>query len=145
MNITDQLALQDLMARYVDGANRRDVQLWRSTWAEDATWRLMGNEVQGLEAIVTLWEQALQGFEVALLLPGSGTFAVAGDTAEGHWYLQELTRSHGGADTLMISRYQDRYRRVDGEWKYQAREYCVLHSSTPGDGSRHTSPLPGKE
>jgi ketosteroid isomerase-like protein len=144
MKHPDHIALNDLMARYVDGANRRDGRLWLSTWAEDARWRLMGMEVQGRDAIFSMWEQALQMFEFALLLPSSGRFDVAGDRASGHWYLQELTRTHDGSATCMISRYQDSYSRIDGNWLYQSREYTVIYSGPP-DLSGQFNPLPAQQ
>lgn len=145
MEHPDHNALRDLMARYVDGANRRDARLWQSTWAEDARWSLMGMEVRGRDAILAMWKQALQAFEFALLLPSSGAFDVDGDHAEGHWYLQELTRTHDGTGTCMISRYQDHYRRIDGNWLYQSREYTVIYSGPPDLSGQFNPPLPRQE
>ena len=127
------------MARYVDGANRRDRELWGSTWAEHGCWRLMGMEVSGRTAIVALWEQALQTFEFALLLPSSSHFEVNGDRARGHWYLQEFTRTHDGTATAMVSRYQDEYVRENGHWLYLSRDYSVIYNGPP-DLSGHYTP-----
>ena len=67
--LEDELALNKLMARYVDAANRRDGAAWSSTWAEDGRWLLMGMEISGRENILGLWQQVLEGFEFALLMP----------------------------------------------------------------------------
>ena len=45
--VEDETRLRALMARYIDAVNRRDGDAWISTWAEDAAWGLMGQEVQG--------------------------------------------------------------------------------------------------
>ena len=127
-SIEDEIALRNLMATYVDAANRRDGELWKSTWAEDGLWRIMGMDVIGRDNIHSLWLQVLETFEFALLIPSSGQFSVDGDSAVGHWYLQEFTRNSEGESTLMVSRYQDSYRRDNGGWLYQSREYSLLCS-----------------
>ena len=95
-SVEDEIALRNLMAKYVDAANRRDGDVWQSTWAEDGVWDLMGNPVQGRDNILAMWTQVLTTFEFALLIPSSGMFDVSGDTATGHWYLQEHTRHPPG-------------------------------------------------
>ena len=57
----DERALQRLMSRYVDAANRRDGEAWAGTWAEDSCWHLMGLEAKGREAILQLWQQVVAG------------------------------------------------------------------------------------
>ena len=42
-NLEDELALRNLMARYVDAVNRYDADAWIATWAEDGVWNLLGN------------------------------------------------------------------------------------------------------
>jgi ketosteroid isomerase-like protein len=121
-------ALQDLMARYTDAANRRDAEAWASTWTGDAEWHLLGNVVQGREAIVGLWSQVMQSLDFALLLPSSSHFDFHGsDSASGYWYLHEYTRDAHGNGSLMLSRYSDRYAREDGEWRYHCRRYDILY------------------
>ena len=93
--VEDQLALQDLMARYVDAVNRRDAQAWAATWDDNGCWSLLGNEVSGKDNIVGLWQQMMAGFEFALMIPSSCLFDIDGDSASGHWYLQELARDNG--------------------------------------------------
>jgi SnoaL-like domain len=135
------MALRNLMARYVDAANRRDGERWKSTWAEDATWRLMGTAISGREQIHAAWSGFLAGFEFALLLPASGHVEVAGDQASGGWYLQEFTRTLQGERGLIIGHYRDRYTRCGDDWVYQERDYTALYSGPP-DLSGHFSALP---
>lgn len=137
----DERAIQRLMARYVDTANRRDGEHWAQTWAEDGTWDLMGMEVHGREAILGLWQQVVAGFEFAILMPSSSLIEVDGDQASGHWYLQEFTRDLQGEQLLALSRYLDTYRKVDGEWYFQTRQYHFIYRG-PADLSGDYTPLP---
>ena len=137
----DERALQRLMARYVDAANRRDGDAWAQTWAEDGCWNLVGMEVQGRTAVLELWQQVVAGFEFAILMPSSGLFEIEGKSARGHWYLQEFTRDLQGQTMFALSRYLDTYSKVDGEWLYQSRRYELIYRG-PADLSGEYTPLP---
>lgn len=138
--VDDELALRDLMARYVDAVNRRDGQAWAATWCEDATWNLLGSPVQGRDNIVGLWQQMMAGFEFAIMMPASCLLQVDGDQASGHWYLQEFTRDLEGNSAMVLSRYLDTYRRVDGQWLYQSREYSFIYQGSADLGGDYTPP-----
>jgi len=139
--LEDDLALRDLMARYIDAVNRSDGAAWAATWAEDGKWNLLGNEVSGRENIVGLWQQMMGGFEFALMMPSSCLFDIEGDNATGHWYLQEHTRDKEGNAASVLSRYRDTYSRVDGQWLYQSRDYDIIYYG-PADLSGNYTPLP---
>jgi len=125
--VEDELALQNLMSRYVDAVFRRDAEAWAATWAEDACWNLLGNDVVGRENIVGLWQQMMGGFEFALMMPSSCLFEISGDSATGCYYLQEFTRDLQGETATLVSRYIDTYSRVEGQWQYQSRKYEILY------------------
>ena len=125
--VEDDLALRNLMSRYVDAVARRDGDAWAATWCTDATWGFPGSEVSGRDNILTLWRQMMDGFEFALMMPSSGLFDIAGDTASGHWYLQEHTRGRDGSSAMLLSRYSDSYRKEDGNWLYQSRHYQIIY------------------
>lgn len=142
MNTTsDQRDIRELMARYVDAVNRKDGAAWAATWAQDATWNLLGTEVVGRENILGLWQQMMTGFEFAVMMPSSCLIEISGDSANGHWYLHEYTRDLEGAATTILSRYLDSYRKVDGQWLYQTRQYEFIYRGPP-DLSGDYTPLP---
>ena len=107
--VADELALRELMSRYVDAVQRRDVEAWAATWDDNGSWNLVGTEVSGKPAVVALWQQMMAGFEFALMLPSSCLFHIDGDRASGHWYLQEYTRDLEGNGSSIVSRYLDTY------------------------------------
>ncbi len=138
----DERALQQLMARYVDAANRRDGDHWAQTWAEDGTWHIVGMEITGRAAILETWQQLVAGFDFAVLMPSSSLLEVDGDSATGHWYLQEFTRDLQGERNLALSRYLDTYSRREGRWYFQTRHYDFIYRG-PADLSGDYTPLPG--
>jgi len=137
-NLEDELALRDLMARYVDAVNRYDEAAWVTTWAEDAQWNLLGNPIDGKDNILALWQQMMQSFEFAIMLPSSCHFDVDGDTATGHWYLHEYTRDKEGTSSTILSRYVDTYTKHDGKWLYQSRAYNFIYNGAPDLSGTYT-------
>jgi len=140
-NLDDELALRNLMARYVDAVNRCDAAAWTATWAEDGVWSLLGTPVSGRDNILGLWRQMMSGFEFAIMLPSSSMFEIEDTTASGHWYLQEYTRDLEGNASTILSRYLDTYVKRDGQWLYQSREYSLIYHGAPDLGGSYT-PLP---
>lgn len=138
--LDDELALQKLMARYVDAVHRRDADSWAACWCDDASWTLVGSEVNGRDNILALWLQVMQGFEFAMIMPASSLFDIDGDSASGHWYLQEYTRTIEGEPGFVLSRYRDHYRRLDGQWRYQSRHYDILYQGPADLSGTFTAP-----
>ena len=140
MNTTaDELALRNLMARYVDAVNRYDADAWIATWAEDGVWHLLEQPTRGRADILILWRQMMASFEFALMLPSSCLFQVDGDAASGHWYLHEYIRDVQGVGSTILSRYQDTYTRRGGQWLFQSRRYQFLYRG-PADLSGTYTP-----
>jgi len=138
--LEDELALRNLMARYIDAVMRRDGEAWAATWADDGRWNLMGTDVVGKDNIVGLWQQMMAGFEFALMLPSSSLFEIDGDTASGHWYLQEFTRDREGNTMAIVSRYLDTYTRRGGQWLFQSRHYNFIYNGAPDLSGSYTLP-----
>ena len=139
-NLEDELALRNLMARYVDAVNRRDGDAWSATWAEDSVWNLLGSPVAGKDNILGLWQQMMGGFEFALMMPSSSLFEIDGDSASGHWYLHEYTRDLEGTASTILSRYVDTYVKQDGQWLFKTRDYSFIYNG-PSDLSGTYTPL----
>ena len=76
--------------------------------------------VEGKEAIVGLWVQAMSGFPFVAQLIHNGTVEVDGDKATGRWYivehLQFPEKDEEGNPTGMfnIGVYQDKYIKING-------------------------------
>jgi len=138
--LEDELALRNLMSRYADAVNRRDAQAWAATWDEDATWNLLGSDVRGRDNILALWQQMMSGFEFAVMMPASCLFDIRGDQAGGHWYLHEYTRDLEGNGATVLSRYLDSYRKWDGEWLFQSRNYSIIYHGAPDLSGIYTPP-----
>jgi hypothetical protein len=127
----DELAIRDLVARYIDAVNRYHAEDWAATWAEDATWDLMGTVVEGREAILQLWQGAMSGFEFALMMLNSGTVTVNGQRATGRWYLTEHLKTVDGGSNMTLGVYDDEYSCASGSWLFARRSYHVIYQGSP--------------
>ncbi len=138
--VEDELALRDLMATYVDAVYRNDGETWKSTWAEDSIWDLAGMEAIGRDNIFALWQQAMAGFEFALMVPSVSRFDIEGDRASGFWYLQEFTRGRDGTTGNVVSCYRDTCVRDNGRWLYETRRYSFIYNGPADLSGSYTPP-----
>lgn len=143
--VEDELAIRHLVAAYADAVNRRDESLWASTWATDGVWDLMGNAIEGKDAVVATWKGAMGGFAFVVQLVYQGTVAIDGDTATGRWYLAEHLKPQGDDNGMFnIGTYIDDYVKEAGEWKFARRSYHVLYNDEgKGNMSGMVMPQPG--
>lgn len=124
-SIEDRLAIRELHDSYCDAVLRRDPDDWGALWTEDAVWSLMGTEVVGRENIVNLWNGAMSAFEAVSFLGISGSLEVAGDTASGRYQTHEVLVEKG-VTRMAGGRYDDEFRKVDGQWLYSKRIFNIV-------------------
>ena len=137
-NPADELAIRDLVARYIDAVNRYHQADWTATWSESATWNLMGMEVDGRDAIVGLWQGAMQSFDFALMMLNSGTLEIDGDTASGRWYITEHIKPTEGDPNITLGVYDDRYVKENGQWLFAHRHYNVIYQGAADYSGNYT-------
>lgn len=126
--------IEDLVHRYADAVVHRDVEQWASTWAPNAVWDLgAGRRMEGLEAIVETWREAMARYSVVVqaALNGAVELDVAAGTGSGRWYVQEAMRRTSGHTAIMFAHYDDAYVRIGGEWKFAARNLRIHYRGPP--------------
>jgi hypothetical protein len=133
--------IEDLLGSYGDAVTRRDNTLWRSLWAEDATWTLGDSTATGLAAIAALYENATKPLQFIAHVAFPVGVQVEGDAARGRWYVQEIVKSESGPSMLLFGMYNDRYRRIDKAWRFADRRFSFLFQSALPEGAM-AIPLP---
>ena len=128
----------DLVGRFDDAVNRRDVAEFRTLWTHDAVWEIgepFPMRVSGVDAIAETWQRMLAA--LAWLFRGSfaGVLSVDGDRATGRWPCIETgmfaPRNDGkplGYDNRAV--FEDLYFKRDGRWLFQQRRYLYLWLSS---------------
>ena len=84
--------IDDLLHAYADAVVRRDADQWISTWATDAVWELgKGRRVEGADAILSLWNSAMDGFTAVIqnVVNRTADLDDAAGTGSGRCYIIE--------------------------------------------------------
>lgn len=125
----DRLAIRELAERYGDAVTRKDKAAWEQNWAEDAVWtlNLPGLEkVEGRQAIAELWVRAMAGYEFVLMTSSPGAIAVAGSTASGRFYTNEVAKTKDGRTQRISGQYDDEYVKTGDRWMLKSRSFKTL-------------------
>jgi hypothetical protein len=127
--------IASLVHRYADAVVHNDGEQWGSTWAPDAHWDLgQGRVMEGREAIVAFWHQAMGTFNAVIQTVLNGTYELdeAAGTGAGRWYIQEAFERIGGDTGMLLAHYDDEYSLVDGHWLFTSRD-LVIHYGGAND------------
>ena len=127
-------AIADLVHRYADAVVRRDPDAWSATWAADAVWELgKGRRVEGRDAILELWNGAMDRFSAVVQNVVNGTCELDDEagTGSGRWYILEHFRRADGEAGMLLAHYDDAYARTDDGWCFASRELVVQYQGPP--------------
>lgn len=132
--LSDGAAIMDLVARFDDAVNRKDVAEFRGLWVTDAVWEIgdpLPMRAEGRDMIVDTWTKMVAGTEWLFRGSFMGVIDVTGDTATGRWPCVETGtfKAQGdkparGYDNRAL--YVDRYVKQLGKWYFSHRRYLYL-------------------
>jgi len=143
--IADRVEIEALRGEFTDAAMMRDRARLASLFTPDGALRMpnIPAEFVGPEEILAGGERLQSQWEFFVQTTHPGTILLAGDTATGRAYLQELARTRDGRQGLNYAIYHDRYRRTPDGWRFAERVYEVRYlDTTPLTGS---APQPTQE
>jgi hypothetical protein len=126
--LLDEAALRRTAELYAQGADRRDKLLWASIMTEDCVIEAPGIELKGRTQIVGALDIMAQLYAATQHRVHNLVATIEGDSAQGETYsmADHLTVSNGQTTMLTWAiRYQDRWRRESGQWRF-ARRVLVL-------------------
>lgn len=127
----DRVAINEVLARYIDGVNQRDATLWASSWDVDGEWFLFGPDtVKGRDAIVSAWTEAMTGFPFVVMFTTQGSVTIDGKSATGRSYTLEVAKDASGTEMRVTGCYEDRYIKREGNWGFAYRKFTMLHCQT---------------
>jgi len=82
----------------------------------------MGTRVEGRDAIMGLWSQAMAGFTFVGFFSQMGSLVVNGDRAEGRVWTHELLDGPDG-ERRPLGQYDDVCVKRDGQWLFSERRF----------------------
>ena len=132
----DRLAVSDTLLRYCSSVDVKDLATTRTLFTDDATASYGGSDwIQGADRIVA-WLDAMtheQAYQHHLLSvyhvdidPASPDEATALSYLTSH----QIHRDDPDTVLMLVSRYYDTLRRVDGQWLISKKEYVIGWAET---------------
>jgi hypothetical protein len=123
-----RIEIADLVAQYVEAVATADRDLFRSVWADGATWVVDGRGTyRGPDEITELFWRLRMRQELAVQRVVSGRAVVVTETrASGRWVIHSLTRTDG-AGAELVGIYDDEYICERGQWRFLERAFSPLY------------------
>lgn len=142
--LADRAAIRNVMIRYARGLDRRDFDLVRSCFTDDAYADYRGRVSSGLDNIIESLSR-IDRFQGTTHFMGDQLIDIQGDTAEVETYaIDYLLYTLEGTQYLSTGglRYEDKFVRQDGKWLVRHRVMYVdwrrneaLDQAAPGPDS----------
>lgn len=135
----ERVALQHLVYTYCHAADRRDFARLRSLYTDDAI-DDHGAFNGPVDDFIPWFRDGLAAFEATAHNVLNTLFVVDGDLAQGEIRAIAYHRLSGSrAEIIAGGRYVDRYRKMDGAWRFTYRSFVIdwieerAASRTPGE------------
>jgi ketosteroid isomerase-like protein len=134
-NLYDELEIRNLSHRYAQALDRGDTATWRSLFTADVVLQTGDKPPSSYDQIARSPELQLRRYQKTWHGVLTQVIQVDGDHAEGEVYCLARhiwTASHNTPGDMPFSlshdmtiRYQDEYRKDDGEWKFAVRKLTI--------------------
>jgi hypothetical protein len=123
-DLESEYEIRRVLARYARGIDRKDRELVRSCYHEDATDEHLNYSGSAAGYVANLWKD--DRFRLTHHHLGAPAVEVSGDVAQVETYCTSshiVRRDAGGPERAWILwvRYEDRFERRNGEWRIAAR------------------------
>lgn len=117
-------ALRDLAARYARAVDRRDLELLRSVYHDDATDEHGVVYVGPASGFIDGFMEIMKGFELTAHYICNSSYRIDGDRADGELYFIAYHRTLGDdpKHAIVSGRYLDNYECRSGEWRIATRK-----------------------
>jgi ketosteroid isomerase-like protein len=125
-NMLDQVAIQQLIGRYIEAASSGNIEVVGSTYAEDGVWEIPAfpMTVNGRANIVAKISELLEPMEYLVQMGSPASITVNGDRATARSSMREGCKFKGkniAAEILGV--YDDDLIRTNEGWKFARRTF----------------------
>lgn len=132
--LEDRIAIRELNDTYSNGVVRKNAEIWATVWDEDAHWSLMGTAVDGRDAIVAFWKQAMAGLDAVSFHCIPTSIEIEGDRATASCQTQEIMAIKDGSTRIVGGLYEDELVKRDGKWLFSSRIFNIVAEYKPKEG-----------
>jgi ketosteroid isomerase-like protein len=131
--VEDRFKIRERIDSYCDAVSRSALDDYLACWTEDGARLGEGGECRGIAELRTHWYGIWQVLSKMAFMAQVGAIEVTGDDARARSYCLEIMQFRGGGTHRLIGTYDDKLRRVDGEWLFCERNYRVFLVEDPTD------------
>jgi hypothetical protein len=131
--LIDEGALRRSAELYAQGADRRDKALWAAIVTADCVIEAPGIRLVGREQIVAALDIMARLYDATQHRVHNQVVSIEGDNASGETYsvAEHLSVAEGRRTLLTWAiRYQDRWRREQGQWRFASRKLLLDWTET---------------
>jgi ketosteroid isomerase-like protein len=132
-SVADEQALKRLRARYshaIDhGIQSSEWDEFLSLYTDDAVVDYPQATLEGGAEIEAFARELEEAYEFTMHTAQMPDIVVDGDEAVGNWYLVVFYAASDGSEGYALGRYEDDYRRVDGDWKFSGVKARVSYDT----------------
>jgi len=131
--LIDEGALRRSAELYAQGADRRDKALWAAIVTADCVIEAPGIRLVGREQIVAALDIMGRLYAATQHRVHNQVVSIEGDNASGETYsvAEHLSVAEGRRTLLTWAiRYQDRWRREQGQWRFASRKLLLDWTET---------------
>lgn len=128
----DRMEIVDLVARYCRGIDRRDFELVRSLYWDDATDDHGAYYCGPPDGYVDWLPGAMEGLDCTIHAIHNSLIVIDGDYAEGEHQVNAFhrTKAPDRQELIILGRYLDKYEKRGGIWKFSHRQILFDHGYT---------------
>ena len=127
----DRIACMDVMLRYAAGVDERDMEMYRSCFADDVEVVGFGEEtIHGGDAWRAYVENALERFGPTQHMLGPQLATIEGDVANCRTDVQAFhcLKEPEGGTLILWATYKSDMARIDGQWRITRHELVSRHT-----------------
>lgn len=140
--LTADVEIRALVARYCHAIAHRDDDAWAETFAKDGEWVVLGQTARGRDEALALYRKLVASFSWITQVATNGIVEVQGATATGRWLIAEYLQRNDGVPGINMGLYRDTYRRCeDGRWRFARRVFTPRYIGS-ADLTGKPIPLP---
>ena len=131
----DYHRIKELRSRYAQtidhAAATGEWEEFVSLYTEDAVVDYPQTTMEGHNEIKAFGAEIEEFYEFSMHTAQMPVIELNGDEATGVWYMFVIYIATDGSEGYVVGRYEDEYRRVDGEWKFSRIE-AIISEDTGG-------------
>lgn len=131
--LLDERELRRTAELYAQGADRRDKAAWSAIFTEDCVIQAPGFRLEGRASIVAVLDGLAERYAATQHRVHNQVVTIDGDAAIGETYCTADHLSHPSPGQTILTwaiRYQDRWRREGGLWRFCFRQLVVDWAET---------------